>query len=89
VTGQEAGSIISMEELLGGFVVKQLRIEVIDRAYAAILAAKTPADRAWMIEDCNRTARILLAAGERSRHPDSSQEQVILAVSKRILDGAN
>jgi hypothetical protein len=36
----------------------QLRIEVIDRAYAAILAAKTPAERAWMIEDCNRTAQL-------------------------------
>ena len=67
----------------------QLRIEVIDRAYAAILATKTPAERAWMIEDCNRTARIVLAAGERMRHPSSSQKQVALAVSRRILDGAN
>jgi hypothetical protein len=36
----------------------QLRIEVINRAYAAIPAAKTPAERAWMIEDCNRTAQL-------------------------------
>ena len=32
----------------------KLRIEVIDRTYAAILAAKTPAERAWMIGDCHR-----------------------------------
>ena len=53
--------------------MQQLRIEVIDRTYAAILAAKTPAERAWMIEDCHRSARIVLAAGERVRHPDWSQ----------------
>jgi hypothetical protein len=68
--------------------VKQLPIEVIDREYAAILAAKTPAERAWMIEDCNRTARIVLAAGERDRHPDWSEEQVAHAVAQRIRDGA-
>lgn len=50
--------------------MQQLRIEVIDRLYAAILAARTPAERAWMIKDCHRTARIMLAAGERLRHPD-------------------
>lgn len=50
--------------------MQQLRIEVIDRLYAAILAARTPAERAFMIEDCHRTARIMLAAGERLRHPD-------------------
>jgi hypothetical protein len=89
VTGQEALSIIRVKESLGGALVEQLRIEVIDRAYAAILAARTPAERAWMIEDCNRTARIILAAGERTRDPIWSEEQVARAVSKRILDGAN
>jgi hypothetical protein len=69
--------------------VEQLRIEVIDRAYAAILAAKTPAERAAITADCNRTARILLAAGERMRHPNWSQEEISRAVSKRILDGAD
>lgn len=67
----------------------RLRIEVIDRAYAAILAARTPAERAWMIGDCHRSARILLAAGERVRHPDWSDHQVSLAVSKRLVDGAD
>ena len=66
-----------------------LRIEVIDRVYAAILAAKTPAERGWMIGDCHRSARIVLAAGARHRHPYWTQEQVSHAVSKRLVDGAN
>jgi hypothetical protein len=68
--------------------VERLHIEVIDRAYAAILAARTPAERAWMIGDCHRSARILLAAGERTRHPDWSEQQVSLVVAKRLVDGA-
>jgi hypothetical protein len=73
----------------GAAAVERLRIEVIDRVYAAILAAKTPAERAWMIGDCHRSARILLAAGERVRHPDWSDQQVLLEVSKRLVDGAD
>ena len=30
---------------MGATAVERLRVEVIDRAYAAILAAKTPAER--------------------------------------------
>ena len=74
---------------MGGPVVERLRVEVIDRVYAAILAAKTPAERARMIGDCHRSARILLVAGERTRHPDWSEQQVSLAVSKRLVDGAD
>lgn len=44
--------------------MERLRIEVIDWGYAAILAAKSPAERAWMINDCHRTARVVLAAGK-------------------------
>lgn len=67
----------------------QLRIELIDRGYAAILAAKTPAERAWMIGDCHRCARVILMAGERIRHPNWSEQQVAQAVSKRFVDGAD
>ena len=74
---------------MGGCAVERLRIEVIDRAYAAILAAKTPAERAWMIGDCHHSARIVLAAGERGRHPDWSDQQVSRAVSKRLVYGAD
>jgi hypothetical protein len=69
--------------------MERLRIEVIDRVYAAVLAAKTPAERAWMIGDCHRSARVMLAAGERDRHPNWSGQQVSRAVSKRLVDGAN
>jgi len=68
--------------------MKELRIEVIDREYAAILAAKTPAERAEMIANCHRMARVVLSAGERTRHPDWTEEQIHRAVSKRLLDGA-
>jgi hypothetical protein len=69
--------------------MERIRIEVIDRRYAAILAAKTPAERAWMIGDCHKSARIVLAAGERVRHPTSTEQQISRAVSKRIVDGAD
>ena len=49
---------------------------MIDRTYAAILVAKTPAECARMIENCNRTARVVLAAGERMRHPDWSDGDI-------------
>ena len=73
--------------------MEQLRIEVIDRAYAAILAAKTPAERASMIADCQRTARHILCAGEKMRHPEWSEKQLARAVARRIAgsvtDGAD
>jgi hypothetical protein len=69
--------------------VEPLRIEVIDRTYATFLSAKTPSERAWMIGDCHRSARIALAAGERIRHPTWTEQQVSRAVSKRIVDGAD
>jgi hypothetical protein len=69
--------------------MERIRIEVIDRRYAAILAAKTPAERAWMIGDCHKSARIVLEAGERSRHPSWTEQQVSRAVSERIVDGAD
>jgi hypothetical protein len=60
------------------------RVEVIDRTYAAVLAAKTPAERVGMILDCNRAARVFLAAGERLRHPDWPPDRIAEAVSSRI-----
>ena len=67
----------------------ELRFDFIDRKYAEILAAKTPGERAWMINDCHKTARIFMEAGERSRHPDWTDEQIRAAVSKRLLDGTD
>ena len=70
-------------------IMGQLRVEVIDRIYAGILSNKTPAERAAMIADCQRSAIVVLAAGERLRHPDWSEEQISVSIAKRLLDGAN
>ena len=64
------------------------RVEVIDRAYAAILAAKTPAERVAMIADCHRSARKIIAAGERMRHSRLTEEEIAEVVNRRMLDGA-
>ena len=69
--------------------MKPVHIEVIDHEYAAILAAKTPAERAEMISDCNRTARIFIAAGERLRHPEYNEEQIARAVAQRIMEASD
>lgn len=63
------------------------RVEVIDRTYAAILAAKTPAERVAMIADCHRSARLIVAAGERMRHPNLTEEAIAERVRKRMADG--
>ena len=64
------------------------RVEVIDRAYAAILAAKTPAERVAMIQDCHRSARVIMAAGERMRHPALTEDAIAEIVGRRMMDGA-
>jgi hypothetical protein len=63
------------------------RVEVIDRTYAAILAAKTPAERVAMMKDCHRSARLIMAAGERMRHGAISEEKIAENISRRMLNG--
>lgn len=63
------------------------RVEVIDRTYAAVLAAKTPAERVAMISECNRSARVIMAAGERMRDPKRTEEAIAESVSRRMLNG--
>ena len=63
------------------------RIEVIDRRYAAILAAKTPAERVAMVCEAWRTARLLAAAGVRWLHPEWNESQVEAEVSRRMMHG--
>ncbi len=69
--------------------MNQYRVEVIDRTYAAILAAKTPAERVAMIVDCYRSARIILASGERHRHPEWNEKEIAVAVSRSLTNGTN
>ena len=65
------------------------RIEAIDREYAAILAAKTPAERVGMVGEANRMARILAECGVRYLHPDWSDDEVRAEVARRMLHGAD
>jgi hypothetical protein len=65
------------------------RIEVIDDQMAAVLRAKTFAERIEMIADANDTARLLAAAGIRHVHPTWTPEQVQLEVARRMLGAPN
>lgn len=68
----------------------QHRIEVIDREYAAILAAKTPADRVAMAAAAHRAARTMIQARVKQLHPDWTDEQRHHEFLRRLLgDGAN
>ena len=69
--------------------MEQLRIEVIDRTYAAILAAKTPAERIAMANSAHRTARIMVESRVRQLYPDLTNEQRHREYLRRLLgDGA-
>jgi len=68
-------------------MISKHRVEVIDRTYAAVLAAKTPAERVAMIADCYRSARLIMAAGERMRHATLTDEKMAEIVSGRMLNG--
>jgi hypothetical protein len=69
--------------------MKHLHIEVIDRAFAAVLASKSPAERIGMVAEAHRTARILAEAGIRYLHPDWSDAQIRSEVARRMAHGAN
>lgn len=65
------------------------QIEVVDDQMAAVLRAKTPAERIQMIAAANRTARLLAAAGVRYQHPDWDDKQVQTEVIRRVTGGTN
>ena len=64
------------------------RIEVIDEATAAAIRAMTPSERLAITGRAHRTARRLVAAGVRNRHPDWTEEQVNREVARRMRGGA-
>jgi hypothetical protein len=65
--------------------MKPLHIEVIDWAHAAILAAKTPAERLSMVFEAHRTARMLAEAGARWLHPEWTEEQIKAEGTRRLM----
>lgn len=60
------------------------QIEAVDDNVAALLRAKTHAERLAMVSDCDRAARTLIAAILRQRHPDWTQRRIIAAVAGRM-----
>lgn len=65
--------------------MNKLRIEVIDRTYAAVLAAKSPAERVAMADGLHRAARQMLAARVAQLHPEWNDEQRHREVLRRLL----
>jgi hypothetical protein len=55
--------------------MRQLRVEAINRHYAAILAAKTPAERIAMAGAAHRTARTMVLSRVRQLYPDWTDEE--------------
>jgi hypothetical protein len=48
-------------------------------------AAKLLTERIAMVLDCNRTARLLLQAATKRRHPEWTDAQVLAEVARRML----
>lgn len=71
-----------------GDPVKRHRIEVIDRTYAAILAAKTPAERVAMASEMHETAREVIQRVVLQLHPDWSEEARHREFLRRLLGHA-
>ncbi len=61
------------------------RVEVIDRTYAAILAAKTPAQRVAMMDSMHRCARELLTGRVGELFPDATPEKLRREYLRRLL----
>jgi anti-sigma factor RsiW len=60
-------------------------VEVIDRAYAAILAAKTPAERVAMMDSMHRAARLMLESRVRELFPHAAPAERKREYLRRLL----
>lgn len=65
--------------------MKEYRVEVIDRTYAAILAAKTPAERVAIADSAHRSARLMLRSRIDQLHPDWSDYEKHREFLRRLL----
>ncbi len=63
----------------------EYRVEVIDRTYAAILAAKTPAERVAIMDSMHRHARRFLANRVGELFPDATPEAQRREYLRRLL----
>jgi hypothetical protein len=69
--------------------MKLSKYDVIDDTYAALLATKTPVEKVAMVGDAHETAKVLVAAGVRMRHPDFNEEQIKREVCRIMLDASD
>jgi hypothetical protein len=60
------------------------RIETLNPAMVEVLKSKTPAERAQMVAEANRTARILAEAGARYMHPEWDETRIEAEVRRRV-----
>jgi hypothetical protein len=60
------------------------RVECVDEEMAAILRAKTPAERLAVAFEMWRSARAMLVSVLRSEHPDWLDEQIEAEVARRL-----
>ena len=67
----------------------QGQIEVVDDMMAEVLRRKTPAERMAIGNSLWRSARQLLMASVRDRHPDWDARRIQEEVAKRFLHGAS
>ncbi len=65
--------------------MEPLRVEVIDRVFAAVLAAKTPAERIAIASSAHRTARTILQSRVQQLHPDWTDERRHCEFLRRLL----
>jgi hypothetical protein len=64
---------------------KPLRIEVIDREYAAFLALKTPAERLAMAEYAHRSAQSMVRSRIAELYPNASKDDLQTEFLRRML----
>jgi len=64
-----------------------LRFEMVDDEMAALMRAKTPAERVACVTAANHTARLLASAGIRHQHPEWDDAKVKAEVARRMSRG--
>ncbi len=69
--------------------MKLSKYDVIDDTYAALLATKTPAEKVAMVNNCFKTAKVLIAAGARLRHPEWDEVEVQKEVCRVLIHGSD
>ena len=68
-------------------VLDPSRIELLDEDMVRVLKGKSPEERIAIVLDANRTMRLMLQAHLRESHPDWTENQIAVGISRRLLGG--